>query len=64
MAENPITESALDKLEEAEFVTEFQEGSNRAKMLSPEDLLKLHELESRLAADESRRTSGIYRIIR
>jgi hypothetical protein len=63
MATNPITQSALDQLQEAEFVTEFQEGSNRSKMLTPADMLQLRELENKLASDEARNNSTVYKLL-
>jgi len=63
MATNPITQSALDQLQEAEFVTEFKEGSNHSKMLTPADMLQLRELENKLASDEARNNSTVYKLL-
>lgn len=62
-ADTPITDDALEALENAEFVTEFREGENSAKRLTPADLRELYELEKDRARDAARATGGIYRRI-
>lgn len=64
MSQTPITDQALESLAQGDFVTEFQEGNKRAKMLTPQDLLALRELEQAQAADEARHHNGIYRVLR
>lgn len=61
--DTPATDAALEALENAEFVTEFREGENSAKRLSPSELRELYELEKERARDEARASSGIYRRI-
>lgn len=63
MSVNEGTQTALEQLKEAEFVVEHQEGSNRARRLSPADLLQLRDLENKLASDDARSSNGIYRIL-
>ncbi len=59
-----VTQDALDKLQDAEFVTEFTEGSNSAKRLTPKEMLELKRLEDKLASDSNRAQNGIFKIIR
>lgn len=61
--DTPITDDALEALESAEFVTEYREGSNSAKRLTPSELRELYELEKARAMDANRATNGIYRRI-
>lgn len=61
MPDTDKTEAALTSLQNAEFVTEFTEGSNSAKRLTPSEMLQMLKLEREIAAEDRRRTNGIYR---
>ena len=62
--DDEIIDGYIDAMVDGDFVEEWAEGSNRAKHLSPDQMLKLIEARDRARASVARRSGGIFRRVR
>lgn len=63
MADDIFDEYA-QQMRDGGFVSEFREGSNEAKILTPAQAKELFEADVKIAAIKKRRKSGIFKRIR
>jgi hypothetical protein len=56
-----LIDGYADALVDGDFVAEFQEGSNRGKFFTPDQMAKLIEARDRARSSEHRRANGIFK---
>lgn len=56
-----IANEYSEAMADGDFVTEFQEGSNRTRFMVPRDLKDLMDARDKARARDSRRQKGIFK---